>query len=303
MIYKRRKAGTSRILITFELPVELRDTRCSLVGDFNNWDATADVFGAGSHYRITKEFDYGTEHEFSYLTDGGMNFQDRSSDGVRGEHSLVIAKVSEPAPFSAFGLNLSFIQEQLIGIALLLAGFVATLYIFGIYMAFHGVSFSKLLTLPVLPNFADEASKIVQGAGYFDFVSFRSDGVTPTLFAMFLEIYTWSALGVLASQVYHIYQDVVAPGPVLTLSHVASWLQAIIARPPIAAVIILLIQALEIKVAGHSLSSITGVISIAFLAGFSSSFSDRLVLVLVERIEKSVELLRTRQQSSSKNAK
>lgn len=294
-IYKRRKPGTSKILITFELPLELQKIACSLVGSFNNWDATADVFKPETQFRITKEFDYGTEYEFLYRTASGKYYQDLSSDGVReniGKNSVVVARVSEPAPFSALGLNFKFWQEQLVGIVLLFGGFVSSLYIFGIYMAFHGVSFLQLLSLPISENFVNEVAIIIKGAGDFDFVSFKADG-SPTLFAIFLEIYTWAALGVLANQVYEIYKDVVAPGPVLTLSHVASWLQAVIARPPIAAVIILLIQALQIKIANQSLTSIISVISISFLAGFSSAFSDRLVLVFMEKISKFVEKMRT----------
>jgi hypothetical protein len=266
------------------------------MGDFNKWDSKADVFTPEANFRITKEFEYGTEHEFFYQTISGTQHKDRSSDGVRddenGKKSLVTAKVTELAPFSAFGFNFGFYPEQILGLVILGFGFISTLYIFGIYLAFHGVSFKQLLLLPLSPNLSVDADVIIKGAGNFDFVSFQADNVTPTLFAIFLEIYVWAALGVLANQVYEIYKDMIAPGPVLTLSHVASWLQAVIARPPIAAVIILLIQALQITVASHSLTSIVGVISVSFLAGFSSSFSDKLVLTFIKRIEKAIDKLR-----------
>lgn len=300
MIYKLRKPGTSKVLITFELPEDLRNTQCSLIGDFNKWNSTVDIFLPEKHYRITKEFDYGTEHEFLYQTTSGTNHKDRSSDGVRdskiGKTSLVIATVPYSAPFSAFGLNLGFKREQVLGLFILGCGFLSTLYIFAIYLSFHGVSFNQLLLLPLSNNSSVDAETIIKGAGNFNYVSFQEDKMTPTFFALFLEIYTWSALGVLANQVYKIYEDMIVPGPVIVLSHVASWLQAIIARPPVAAVIILLIQTLQITVANHSLTSLTGVIAVSFLAGFSSSFSDKLVLTFTEKIEKAVEKLR-----SSKN--
>ena len=297
MIYKRRKLGTSnKVLVTFALPEDLRNTQCSLVGDFNNWDSTVDIFLPEKHYRITKEFDYGTEHQFLYQKSSGSKHKDRASDGVKegkkGRTSFIIATVSSFAPFSAFGLDFGFKPEQILGLLILSSGFLSTLYIFGIYLAFHGVSFKQLLLLPLSPNFSVDANIIIKGAGNFNFVSFQEDKVTPTLFALFLEIYAWSALGVLASQVNKIYDDMLIPGPVLALSHVASWLQAIIARPPIAAVIILLIQTLQITVANHSLTSLTGVISVSFLAGFSGSFSDKLVITFTEKVERAVDKLR-----------
>lgn len=301
MIYKLRKTGTSKVLITFELPEDLRNTQCSLIGDFNKWNSTIDIFLPEKHYRITKEFDYGTEYEFLYQAASGTKHKDRSSDGVRdnkkiGKTSLVIATVPYFAPFSAFGLNIGFKREQVLGLFMIGFGFVITLYIFAIYLSFHGVNFVRLLLLPFSTNSSIDVDTIIKGAGNFNYVSFQEDKATPTFFALFLEIYTWSALGVLANQVYKIYEDMIAPGPVLALSHAASWLQAIIARPPVAAVIILLIQTLQITVANHSLTSLTGVIAVSFLAGFSSSFSDKLVLTFTEKIEKAVERLR-----SSKN--
>jgi 1,4-alpha-glucan branching enzyme len=83
MLKKEPVQGDGRIRVTFTLPSTTNADRVSIVGEFNDWDATATVMSrrrADEDWMATLELDGGRRYRFRYLLDGRQWFNDWHAD-------------------------------------------------------------------------------------------------------------------------------------------------------------------------------------------------------------------------------
>ncbi|MCX6030656.1 MAG: isoamylase early set domain-containing protein [Chloroflexi bacterium] len=73
MITKEPQPDGKHVRVIFELPSSIWAERVNLVGDFNDWDTTADEMRqsrADGAWRITLTLPTGCEYQFRYLVNG-----------------------------------------------------------------------------------------------------------------------------------------------------------------------------------------------------------------------------------------
>lgn len=75
MSIKKTELKTKKCKVNFKVPAEIAEnfTTASLVGDFNNWDASKDKMKKlikDGTFSIHKTFEFGKEYQFKYLLDG-----------------------------------------------------------------------------------------------------------------------------------------------------------------------------------------------------------------------------------------
>jgi hypothetical protein len=82
MIYKTASPRHSRVRVTFELPASLWADRIYVVGDFNDWNATATPLRQERDgvWRAVVDLPVGPHYEFRYLIDGRWS-TDLHADG------------------------------------------------------------------------------------------------------------------------------------------------------------------------------------------------------------------------------
>lgn len=72
MLEKQYSEARQTCTVTFTLPEAIQAERACLVGEFNDWDATATPMTRGEDgiYRATLDLEPGREYQFRYLVDG-----------------------------------------------------------------------------------------------------------------------------------------------------------------------------------------------------------------------------------------
>jgi 1,4-alpha-glucan branching enzyme len=95
MLKKRFFKTKPTCQVTFHLPKEVEAKRANLVGEFNDWDETADPMKkVKGVWKTTLELDQGKAYEFRYLVNGSEWHNDDAADryvpnDVGSENSVV----------------------------------------------------------------------------------------------------------------------------------------------------------------------------------------------------------------------
>ena len=82
--------------VTFELPQEIEAQQAALVGEFNNWDASANPLRKVNGVWKTKlKLDQETEYQYRFLVNGESWYNDFEADkyvpnNIDGENSVVV---------------------------------------------------------------------------------------------------------------------------------------------------------------------------------------------------------------------
>jgi 1,4-alpha-glucan branching enzyme len=83
MIIKKITSIKSKTVanITFELPINIKATEAFVVGEFNNWDITANPLRKTKGvWKTTLKLDTGKEYQFRYLVNGSEWYNDDAAD-------------------------------------------------------------------------------------------------------------------------------------------------------------------------------------------------------------------------------
>lgn len=95
MLKKRFFKTKPTCQVTFHLPKEVEAKRANLVGEFNDWDETADPMRkVKGVWKTTLELNQGKAYEFRYLVNGSEWHNDDAADryvpnDVGSENSVV----------------------------------------------------------------------------------------------------------------------------------------------------------------------------------------------------------------------
>lgn len=82
---------------TFYLPETIEATEACVVGEFNNWDQSANPLRKTKGvWKTTLKLNSGQEYQFKYVVNGGEWHNDDQADkyvpdGVAGENSVLVA--------------------------------------------------------------------------------------------------------------------------------------------------------------------------------------------------------------------
>jgi len=96
MINKRFFKTKDTVQVTFELPKEIEAEQASLVGEFNDWDASANPLKkVKGIWKTSLELEKGGEYQFRYLVNGEEWHNDDAADkyvpnNVNGDNSVVV---------------------------------------------------------------------------------------------------------------------------------------------------------------------------------------------------------------------
>lgn len=83
MITKRPARAGSPVKVTFSVPAESGPT--AVVGDFNDWDPTANPMRKrGDRRSVSVELEPGRSYSFRYVAGDGRSFDDDSADDYVG---------------------------------------------------------------------------------------------------------------------------------------------------------------------------------------------------------------------------
>lgn len=97
MIRREPVRGEDRVRVTFVLPPDQPYGRCSVVGDFNDWDPSANPFKRRSNrtFSTNVTLPAGRRYRFRYLGEDGVWFDEGKADGYEpsghGSHDCVLA--------------------------------------------------------------------------------------------------------------------------------------------------------------------------------------------------------------------
>ena len=95
MLTKKFFKSKSTCRVTFELPKGIEAKKASLVGDFNNWDASANPLKkVKGVWKTSLELEQGREYQFRYFVNGSEWHNDEAADkyvpnNVDGDNSVV----------------------------------------------------------------------------------------------------------------------------------------------------------------------------------------------------------------------
>ncbi len=86
MIRKEKVKGSNKVKVTFVLPEDVVDGVVSVVGDFNDWNPTANRLMRRSNqtYSTAVKLARGKTHEFRYYADEGRWLDDEDADAFKG---------------------------------------------------------------------------------------------------------------------------------------------------------------------------------------------------------------------------
>lgn len=82
--------------VTFELPKDIEAKKASVVGEFNDWDASANPLKKVKNvWKTTLELEQGQEFQFRYLVNGNEWHNDDAADrytpnNIDGDNSVVV---------------------------------------------------------------------------------------------------------------------------------------------------------------------------------------------------------------------
>ena len=101
MLKKRYIKSRKVCKVTFDLPEAVEAESVYLVGEFNDWDASATPMTRrkGGLFRVTLELEPGREYQFRYLVNGQHWCNDWHADAYTpsgfGEHNCVVVTPAE----------------------------------------------------------------------------------------------------------------------------------------------------------------------------------------------------------------
>lgn len=102
MLEKQYNEARQACTVTFTLPEGIQAERACLVGEFNDWNATATPMtrGADGIYRATLDLEPGRAYQFRYLIDGEHWHNDWHADayapsGFGEDNSVVVTPGGE----------------------------------------------------------------------------------------------------------------------------------------------------------------------------------------------------------------
>lgn len=96
MLVKRFFKTKPTCQVTFQLPKEITAKEASLVGDFNDWDASANPLKkVKGVWKTRVELEQGREYQFRYLVNGNEWHNDEAADNyvpnnIEGDNSVVV---------------------------------------------------------------------------------------------------------------------------------------------------------------------------------------------------------------------
>ncbi len=96
MLSKKFLKTKSVCQVTFELPSEIEAKQVCLVGDFNNWDDTANPMRkVKGVWKTTLKLEQGREYQYRYFVNGSEWHNDYDADkyvpnNVDGDNSVVV---------------------------------------------------------------------------------------------------------------------------------------------------------------------------------------------------------------------
>ncbi len=96
MIRKEKVKGSNKVKVTFVLPEDVVDGVVSVVGDFNDWNPSANrlVRRSNRTYSAAVKLPRGKRHEFRYYADGGRWLDEQDADAFKanvfGSNNCVI---------------------------------------------------------------------------------------------------------------------------------------------------------------------------------------------------------------------
>jgi 1,4-alpha-glucan branching enzyme len=97
MITKKFMKSKSEVQVTFELPGSIEASEAAVVGEFNNWDSTANPLSKTKGvWKTTLKLETGKEYQFRYLVNGSDWYNDDAADkyvsnNMDGENSVLVA--------------------------------------------------------------------------------------------------------------------------------------------------------------------------------------------------------------------
>jgi len=81
MIIKKFIKSKPVVNVTFQLPKNIKATKAVVVGEFNNWNTTANPLRkSGGIWKTTLKLATGKEYQFRYLVDGSEWYNDDTAD-------------------------------------------------------------------------------------------------------------------------------------------------------------------------------------------------------------------------------
>jgi 1,4-alpha-glucan branching enzyme len=89
MLKKSKVKGADQVKVTFSLPLDNPYGAAAVVGDFNNWDPTANKMAkrANNRYSTAVTLAAGQRYAFRYITEDGTWFNEEEADGYEvSEH-------------------------------------------------------------------------------------------------------------------------------------------------------------------------------------------------------------------------
>lgn len=96
MLSKKFLKSQSVCQVTFELPEEIEAKQVCLVGDFNNWDDTANPMRkVKGVWKTTLKLEQGQEYQYRYFVNGDEWYNDHGADkyvpnNLDGDNSVVV---------------------------------------------------------------------------------------------------------------------------------------------------------------------------------------------------------------------
>lgn len=96
MVTKKIFKTKSHCKVTFQLPQEIKAKKASVVGEFNNWDGTANPLKkVKGVWKTTLDLEKGREYQYRYLVNGQEWHNDFQADkyvpnNVDGDNSVVV---------------------------------------------------------------------------------------------------------------------------------------------------------------------------------------------------------------------
>lgn len=82
--------------VTFQLPKDIKAKKANLVGEFNDWDESANPLKkVKGVWKTTLELEQGQEYQFRYMVNGSEWHNDDTADkyvpnNVNGDNSVVV---------------------------------------------------------------------------------------------------------------------------------------------------------------------------------------------------------------------
>lgn len=106
MILKQQAKKKGTVRVTFELPSNMWAERVNLVGEFNDWDTTANPMTrsrSDANWKASLDLEAGKRYRFRYLVDGKEWLNDWHADdhveNPYGSYDSII-DLSQPGPDS-----------------------------------------------------------------------------------------------------------------------------------------------------------------------------------------------------------